>query len=204
MKKHFVILWLIYLSLVSCHKDKSLEETTQTFIEGHIINSITGDSIPGARVELWEDDRGGSLLIEDYDRKLGETITDENGYFKIHYLCSNIKYKGIIPFKENITNYNTVATVNCSRTYVQKRLMPLSRLRIHIKNINPFDDNDSLYYYYHFSLVGQNIDTILYRTFATDALQVDKWNVTKNAQTTSHYSIITCLPHDTCSLNIIY
>ncbi len=206
MKNYLYLTALVIIGLTSCKKDRNLEKRTQTFIEGHIVNSITGDSIPGARVELWEDDRGGSLIIEDYDRKLGETKTDEKGYFKIHFLCSNVKAYGIIPYKENYTNYNTVTNVNCSRTSYQSgiRLMPFSWLRIHIKNINPFDDNDSLYYYYHFSLVGQNIDTVFYRTFAADAVQVNKWNVTKNGQTTSHYAINTCSPHDTCSLNIYY
>jgi hypothetical protein len=53
MKTNILYLLLIILFITACRKDKSsLEEITQTYIEGHVVNIMTWDSIPDAKVEL--------------------------------------------------------------------------------------------------------------------------------------------------------
>jgi len=199
----FLFICLLFIS-AGCKKVKNLEEITPTYIEGYVVNSITGDSVAGALVELWEDDKGGSVLLENFDTKLATFYTNDNGYYKFNFSCSNLKYYGIIAFKEYYTNYNTLGVFSCNKITMSINLTPFSWLKIHLKNINPFNENDSIYYHYYFSLVGDDIDTTLYRQFSSDVTQVDKWDVTKNGITTTHAAINSCTPLDTCSLNIYY
>jgi hypothetical protein len=82
--------------------------------------------------------------------------------------------------------------------------MPLTWLRVHIKNINPFDDNDLINFDNDFTLEGQFVDTMFYIQFTPNVSEINSWWITKNNQTTTNYSIKSCAPLDTCILNIFY
>ena len=209
MKQIFLVfnLIILFFGFSSCKKsnDNSNDYLIDTHVEGYIIDLITHDSLTNVEVQLWEDDRGGSGRLEDFDRQIAGTATDNNGYFRINFTGSRIKYYGIRAIHENYYTGSDLSTFGTPPTSIVNFLLsPLSWLKIHIKNEPPSNVSDSLYFFYNIALKGANIDTMFIRQFETISTQLDIWDITKNGITIRNSAFTSCTPFDTCQLTIFY
>lgn len=150
------------LTIPSC-KDTSLNP----YISCIVVDATTGAPIPGAKVALYKspcDVSGAGSRIE-------SGTTDSNGYYKFHKTDDKNCYR-IYAMKENYfddgQNFSTPKIGDPTNTKV--RLDPFAILKVHVKSINPFDDNDefSISEYSDYfgnkieQLRGRNIDTSFY------------------------------------------
>jgi hypothetical protein len=202
--------FLIVSSVSSCKKDEYAPY--DTYVDGYIVDAATLDSVAGAVVELWEDDKGGSNLLGDYDRIIATAITDETGYYNIYFKCDPLKGKAIVA-KKSLFFYGKggfydqnmdVSMFSCGRKNINYKIIPLSWIRVHIKNVSPSDEKDSIYFFPQLRLTGVSVDTVFYREIESPNTQLDIWDVTKGGITTRHSSVLKCSPFDTCSLNVFF
>src|SRR5688572_710260 len=130
--------WLIALAVVivaSCQKDAPVEEP-ETSLYAQVVEKGTEKGIPGATMGLvrHEGDAFGFKRV-----LVAETFTDSNGYFYFDLPQ---------PFGLTVTagqwTYFPSGYVSIDEERFKKSkkiyLNPESYLKLHIKNINPYDD----------------------------------------------------------------
>lgn len=196
---------MILLFFSACRKNDKYK-AFDTYVDGYILDGISGDSVAGAFVQLWQDDGGGSTKPKNYDRILATTMTDTTGYYRISFKCDPLKTTAIVA-KKSLYFYSDEIDMSmfaCGRQGILYTIQPLSWIRVHIKNTLPADGEDSIYFFHNIYFKGLTTDTVFYRQIKTTDVQLDIWDVTKNGTTVRHSAYTGCRPFDTCTLNIFY
>ena len=145
---------------------------------------------------------------------LGTVYTDADGNFSLEHrpYRNTLIDKASISFTFDINNYYQFTSgKNDDGDYF---LMPFSYYKMHIKNINPYDNNDL---YWDGSLLGQHqlqgmdVDTIFTGKFgvangnsASHLVFGYEYLVKKQAITTFHKTTITGILGDTAAYDIFY
>ena len=154
-------LFLVMLFLFSCAK-----EGKNIYIEGRVINPVTGEGIPNIKMELWKDnaDIGGSGLNSKIVR---EVMSDDEGYFVLKHNGSLFNAYSVRPTYElDNTNgigyhrvgWRDVSTGNLVSQFslpvtkkkyqnVNLEFVPYANVKYDFNNINCFDSNDKLEVY---------------------------------------------------------
>src|SRR6218665_1989234 len=141
-KSALFITLILFCFAFSCKKEKY---NINASVEGYVIDVVTKDSLANTEVQLWEDDRGGSTGLSDFDRQIATTFTDAKGYYKISFTGSKIKYYGIRAVKDFYDSVADLATFGARENFsINYPMYPLSWLKIHIQNVLPTYPNDSI------------------------------------------------------------
>lgn len=208
----FLLVLCCSLVLFGCKKESPTPVNT-AFVEGVVLNLMTNEPIAGATVELWEDDMGGDTRLSAWDRKLGSTISDSLGRYKIPFEgCSNtMKQKGILAAKQNYYRYEDpgLNLINCTGDKLTVyQLIPSTWVRLNIKNIHPLNAQDSIFLSLTGPLVlkGTQVDTTLYFEIEGNSSRYFYWEVTRNGQTAARQGgfVFCSTPFDTCNYEIHY
>ena len=200
-----ILTLVLFAFLFSSCRDKENAQIDAS-LEGYVIDAVTEDSVANARVEIWEDDKGGSNQHREYDRLIASGTTDNNGHFLLHFKCDDIKTRAVLARKQHYYYSEQISMdlIHCDTKKINRFISPLSWVRIHIKNVNPISDDDSLYFHHGIALKGMKVDTVFYEEFMSEVTRVDIWDITKNQQTVRKGQITACAPLDTCLLEIFY
>lgn len=215
MKFKFLFFGVVAFSLFwlfSCKKETPAQSES-SYIEGRVYDILSNQPIAGAHVELWEDDRGGETRLSSWDRRIGTATTDDSGRYQIAFEgCGvSMKQKGILAAKGYYYKYPDpdLALVTClPGRKTDFGLLPSSWLKVNIKNVNPLNEQDSVYLNLDGPLVfvGTQVDTTIFFQIETNGNRYFYWDVTKNAQTAPREGgYAWCVtPFDTCNVQIHY
>ena len=227
---NFLIPLVFLLILVSCSKDHwdDVNQVTMT-ISGYATNVATGDSMPNVKLRLRADSRGGSSALSNFEKILDSTYTDQSGYYQFTLKCSpdayvghpqsfsyGVEYTGKYLYSYPGKNLSTFTCSNENRS-VNVTVIPLTWIKVHIKNQAPASSSDSIYYngpvdqnsfpnppISQFSLEGSKIDSIFYVTIKAGKSPLFYWDITKNGITTRSAAYQGCASKDTCTLQIFF
>lgn len=221
--------------LTSCDKQEKTYGKSTTTISGYVHDVVTDDSLPNVKLRLRADSRGGSNQLKSFEQVLDSTYSDANGYYQFSFECAPdapygseaFNYYAIEPVQEHYwKNPNmTLSTFGCGDNYLDSRnvnIIPLTWIKVHIRNDPPAQTSDSVYYngpsdespqyntqlfdgYAHeFGLRGAMADTIFFVTIKANTGPMHFWDVTESGVTTRSAAFIGCDPLDTCKLDIFY
>lgn len=194
-------------------KKQSSPPTNGNYVEGRVFDILSNQPIAGAYVELWEDDQGGETRLSSWDRRLGTATSDDSGWYRIPFEgCSDfMKQKGILARKGHYYTYPDpdLALVVCiAGRKTDYSLLPSSWLMVNIKNVNPLNEQDSIYLNLEGPLVfvGTQVDTTIFFQIESNGNRYFYWDVTKNNQPRPRDGgYVWCVtPFDTCNVQIHY
>jgi hypothetical protein len=204
MKKYLFLLTLFSCLMASCVKDPPT--TFEATVKGRVLEVDSEVGIPNITVKLVEEDYA---LSGSSKRTTLQTVkTDAQGNYQFTYT------------RQKILNYDVVA-VNSSPDYneytqavlipdgesnvVNIFLNPFGWVKVHVKNVNPFDERDEVKFYYG-TFYGTKVDS----TFLVKSTANKKYVNTIYIQTTRN-SIrslkevgLIIPPRDTTLFNVFY
>lgn len=221
MSKFLKILPLIFLTVslllfVSCKKEKESIKVT-----GTVIDSTQNAPLSGVEVELSAQVITSGTFSGSFT-KLETASTDGSGNFSMeHETVKAAAYK----LKFSKTGYFTKETT-ISADVIQNNdpydntyyAYPEAWIKIHIKNANPVNSMDYMYYKFlsgAYSCTGC-CNTLLNKFYGTDvdSIQICKtrggmeveiqWNVQRGTSSTQYSEKIFCSPFDTTLFDLFY
>ena len=208
MKKYIFFSLTLILGLFSC-KSKPTPVDPHTKIEGRLLDEGTTIPISNTRVRLIE--VNSSEPWSSTQRVIQSAISDANGQFAFDFQW----VEGLIHYEvdarpNNLETYYEVSSTKSPITQGQTNkvdcfLSPYAWVNYRVKNINPFDDRDTLRCYAGL-FTGKNVDkTVLYKTqklwTKPDSIG---WSVVRNNVLTRYVKPVTYVPKDTVTFEINY
>lgn len=223
------LLCIVIIMIEGCTKEKGEFTTKIKSASGFVIDFVTKDTLSDIKLRLRIDKRGGSTQLKSFEQIVDSTFSNANGRYHFTFECApdapfgsdDYKNFAVEPVKNHYwknPNMN-LTTLECGsnleRTNVN--IIPLSWIKVHIKNENPVLASDSIYYngpsdqssYYNrpswkFGIAGSIVDTLFYVTIKATTGPMHFWDITENGVTTRSAAFISCDPLDTCELDIFY
>ena len=208
MKKYIFFSIALILGLVACNS-KSTPIDPHTKIEGRLMDEGTNIPISNTRVRLIEIDY--SEPWSSTKRVIQSVISDANGQFAFDFqwATGRIGYE-VDARPNNLETYYEVSATkgNIAEGQTNKIdcfLSPYGWVKYKVKNINPFDDRDTLRCYAGL-FTGKNVDKTILVKESKIWSRPDStyWEVVKNNIKTSYKKPITIVPHDTVTFEINY
>ena len=208
MKKSTFLLLAFILSVpllwISCDNDGILSGTT--IIEGQVLAYGTNEPVENATVTLYERVSTGSFSGTDV--AVETIITDASGSYSFE--SEGLGLTGVNAthdnyFEPNMITYDGIVYKN--RNNIDIVIDPHAWLKLHIKNVNPFDQNDYINvngFITEGPWHGMSIDinpTMLIRGNKENKIA---WFITKNNISTNQFAPIYCEGHDTTNFEIFY
>ena len=208
MKKSTFLLLAFILSVpllwISCDNDGILSGTT--IIEGQVLAYGTNEPVENATVTLYERVSTGSFSGADV--AVETIITDASGSYSFE--SEGLGLTGVNAthdnyFEPNMITYDGIVYKN--RNNIDIVIDPHAWLKLHIKNVNPFDQNDYINvngFITEGPWHGMSIDinpTMLIRGNKENKIA---WFITKNNISTNQFAPIYCEGHDTTYFEIFY
>ena len=218
--KYLFLSFLIILPLIfSCHKPEDnptpkdkvpYGDGSRTKIEGRVLEYGSLKPIPNALVVLEEEFHmpftGGGKYYP-----IDSTYTNADGYYiydfkhidKLddYYFSYQVKVLAPKYFDNNSRMENGYA----HRSDII--LDPYAWIKVHVKNVNPFDEKDRIFTSSNGGggeYFGTNIDLIEYHRNRGGRLTTIVWNTKKNNIRTEFSDSIYISPHDTINYEIFY
>lgn len=207
MKKHIVLLIPFILLLVQCHK-----EPTSTFIKmsGKVLEYGTNKPIANAKVGIYEE--GGEFLGATWTRLLDTTRTDANGFY---YFDKPNLDKGSSFFIAATANkyyaYDPNSYLITGQVVTNNDIVldPFAWIKVHVKNVNPFDDRDSIFLDGIVGTlsgihIGNNVDLNYVNTIRGNRPMEASWTIIKNNIRKIYADTLRINAHDTLKYQIFY
>jgi hypothetical protein len=207
MKKYTILIIPLLLLLTQCRKDN---KTTFIKTSGKILEFGSNKPIKNAKVGIYSE--GGEFLGSTWTKLLDTTRTDATGFY--HFDKDNLD-KGSSFFISAVAekyyafdpnNYLVTGKEVLNNNIV---LDPFAWIKVHVKNVNPFNDADSillgsvvgdlrgLY-------IGKNIDAIYINKVQGNTQMSASWIVIKNSIRSRFSDTIAIPAHDTLNYEILY
>jgi hypothetical protein len=206
MKKYFFVLVSFSFLMVQCRKE------TNNFIKvsGKVLEFGTNKPIANAKVGIYSE--GGAFLGTTWSNLVDTTRTDANGFY-------SIEKQGI----DNGSSFYVSAAANKYYTFDPTKyvatgqdvmnndivLDPFAWIKVHVKNVNPFDENDkiglgngigTLQIFY----LGKNIELNHVNKLKGNSPITIDWSVTKNGILKEFRDTIKISAQDTLKYEILY
>ncbi len=201
MKKYFLILVPLMILLSQCQKEPA---TTFIKLSGRVLELESNKPIPNAKVGIYEE--GGEFLGSTWTRLLDSFRTDANGFY--HYEKHNLD-KGSSFFLSVAANkYITYDPNNYLITGQEVNnldvvLSPYAWIKVHIKNVNPFDSSDKIILSGN-TYIGNSFEKeIIYQISGNKNLRIT-WSVYKNSLWRHFSDSVKVNAHDTLKYQIFY
>ena len=214
-----IILMLFSCTLASCSKIRNVH------FHGHIINGCRGTPVANIQINIYRDYDNGTEQVE----QIGAATTNSDGYYELTADVSSGKgFKYYYIFTSGVSITHTENATNDSKDVLMDGTVSSNEpFNFHIKNTNPFDNNDSfnsLAYLndsnhwwpiiidstfngdpqYH-NLKGESVDFIYYDSLANS--QPDyyfAYSYTKNGTTAYKYDTVHMSCLDITEVDIFY
>ena len=154
------------------------------------------------------DFHGGSINIEEYNEFLNSSYTDSSGYYHIDFKGKQTNGYGIYPIKNSFYDRKEVSNFSIGQTNVDYNFWPKSWIHFHIKNAQPFNNYDTLFFtasnFLIGPFVGMFIDTTFYDSIPSNLPPVYTWIIKKNGNSSGNLWYPSPAPFDTIQFNIFY
>jgi hypothetical protein len=191
--------------LAGCVKDdpSSFEAT----VKGRVLEVDSEVGIPNMSVKLVEEDYAGTIATP--KRTTIQTVkTDATGNYQFSYTRQKIMNYDVVAVNAS-PNYNeytqAVLIPDGTSNSVNIFLLPFGWLKLHVKNVNPYDNRDEVKFFYG-SCYGSKVDSIIYVKVGGSPKAINDiriWTTKNSIQTFKDVAVITP-PRDTTLLNIFY
>jgi hypothetical protein len=207
MKKNVFFLLLVALSFAACNSTPTPVDPT-TKVEGRLMDRGTEIPIANTAVKLVEIT---SELLGTQTRTILQSVTtDDKGQYAFTFQWADQKSYELDVRPNDITKYydlpKVVGEIKRGQTNkVDCFMYPYGWVRFRIKNVNPFDDRDTIrclpgVY------TGKNVDmTIVVKQLKLwEKPDTSFWSVTRNNVWTRYSKPIALVPKDTINFDINY
>ena len=207
MKKYLILLVPLLFLMAQCQKDSTI---TYIKVSGKVLEFGSNKPVKNAKVGIYEE--GGAFLGSTWTKLVDTTRTDANGVYRLEkdnldkgssFFISVVadKYYAYDPNSylatgRNVTNNNIV-------------LDPFAWISMHVKNVNPFDDRDSILLgdvvgTIPMTHVGRNIElTYINKVFGNVKMEA-QWSFGKNGIWKFKTDTVYITAHDTLNYEILY
>ncbi len=207
MKKYLILLIPMLLMLAECRKP---DKTTYIKTSGKVLEFGSNKPIKNAKVGIYEE--GGAFLGSTWTKLVDTTRTDANGFY--HFDKGNLD-KGssffISAFADKYYTYdpNNYLVTGQEVTNLNIVLDPFAWIKVHVKNVNPFNDRDSILLgnvvgTIPMTHVGRNVELNYINKVQGNLAIRATWTVAKNGRGQSFVDTIIILAHDTLNYEILY
>ncbi len=204
------IAFSLLISISSCDDNEPVT-LTETIVKGIVKDAGKGTPLENATVVLikqeWSVQSGGFSSIEDTIR------TDINGAYEFRFRENRSYDYYISAYKDGYWELSSPALVpeSYQENIMDVHIYPYAWLKLHVKNINPFDDNDLLTAYTH-PIVGASPQNHYGRSIDFYVRQEVKgnkdipliWWVTKDGMYQEFRDTILCEGGDTTLFELFY
>jgi hypothetical protein len=208
MKNLIMALMALTLPLFWTSCDDGMLDYTK--ISGIVRDAGKGTPIPDAKVILYI--KEGIAFNSGPGFPIDTIISDANGYYEYVF---NHELGYIYSVQAEKTGYWEVEPtsdfIEGKETEVNLHIYPLAWLKIHVKNVNPFDENDLLTAYTNHltgsspeNSYGINIDFIVIQEIKGNKKVPLIWWVTKNNIYQEFRDTIYCEGHKTTEYELFY
>ena len=207
MKKYLILLIPTLLMLAECRKP---DKTTYIKTSGKVLEFGSNKPIKNAKVGIYEE--GGEFLGSTWTKLVDTTRTDATGAY--HFDKGNLDkgssfFISAVADKYYTYDPNNYLVTGQEVTNLNIVLDPFAWIKVHVKNVNPFDDNDriglgngigTLQIFY----TGTNIElNYINKLKGNLPISID-WSVTKNGIRQEYKDTIKIPAHDTLKYEILY
>ena len=208
MKKYTLLIIPLLLLLTQCHKDK----TTYIKTSGKVLEFGSNKPIKNAKVGIYEE--GGEFLGSTWTKLVDTTRTDAAGFY--HFDKDNLD-KGSSFFISAVADkyyaYDPNNYLVTGQDVLNNNIVldPFAWIKVHVKNVNPFNDRDSILLG---NLVGPANATMIYVGKSVELNFINKipgnrdmratWTVAKNNIGQYFVDTIKIPAHDTLFYEILY
>ena len=207
MKKYTILIIPLLLSLSQCRKD---DKTTFIKTSGKVLEFGSNKPIKNAKVGIYEE--GGEFLGSTWTKLVDTTRTDATGFY--HFDIGDLDKGSSFFISAAADKYYTYDPNNYLVTKQEVLnndivLDPFAWIKVHVKNVNPFNDADSLILGNVVGTiprihVGKNIElNYTNKVFGNKNMQAG-WSVRKNGIWKDYELVINIPAHDTLNYEILY
>ena len=204
MKKYLFLLACFGFLMAQCHKETTSFEAT---VKGKILEIDSDVPIPNITVKLIELDYDASAWNPPRT-VVQKTQSDATGAYQLTY--TSVKGRGyeVAAYANSTDYYDNIKTEpvpDGKSSTVNISLIPLGWLKVHFKNVNPFDERDEVGSAFG-GFIGNKVDTTIVLQLGGSKKYVRPvriWTTRNGLQTFKDIGVITP-PHDTTKLDIFY
>jgi hypothetical protein len=204
MKKYLFLLACFGLLMAQCHKESASYEAV---VKGRVLEVDSDVGIPNMTVKLVENDYVGTIVTP--KRTTLQTVkTDAQGNYQFSYTGQRIMSYDVVAVNSSpdYNEYNqTVLIPDGGGNAVNIFLTPFGWIKVHFKNVNPFDERDEVGSAFG-GFTGSKVDTTIILKIEGNrkfVRPVRIWTTRNGSQTFKDIGVITP-PHDTTKLDIFY
>ncbi|MBL7816635.1 MAG: hypothetical protein JNL70_16560 [Saprospiraceae bacterium] len=207
MNKYLVLFVPLLLILAHCRKP---DKTTYIKTSGKVLEFGSNKPIKNAKVGIYEE--GGEFLGSTWTKLVDTTRTDANGFY--HFDKGDLDKGSSFFISAAADKYYTYDPNNYlitgqEVTNLNIVLDPFAWIKVHVKNVNPFDDRDSLILgnvvgHIPNILVGKNIElNYINKVFGNRDMRAG-WSFSKNNNWIFKADTLNIPAHDTLNYEILY
>jgi hypothetical protein len=205
MKKYLFLLTLFgFFFVAGCTKDNSTYDVNLT---GKVLEIDSDIAIPNMDIKLLELDYNPNTFNATRTT-ISQTKSDAKGNYQFKY-AHNAKYDyEVIAYttsKNYYDNTQTEPVPDGKNPTVNIAFIVYGWVKIHFKNINPFDDKDEVGCSFG-NFIGSKVDTTILKKEGGSkktVLPIRIWTTRNSLQTYKDIGVI-IPPHDTTKLDIFY
>ena len=202
--KNLILFLLLLVFFTFCGCKKINEQLHETSVHGIVADDNTGKPIAGAIISVFSFDPD----IVNSGKNIWFTITGNDGHYEYRFHAKNKMNYTITGYKVvDCYNFHTALLKLGQVNELNMFAGSSAQIKFHIKNINPFDDNDNICKYYLgsvFCLDGSNVDYTSpeanYIYHGNTKIEI-RWEVTKNGIISNYSDSIFIKP---CVVNDFY
>jgi hypothetical protein len=216
MKKHIFVLLVPLLFLMAQCKKEPLNAPVPTTVKGKVLEADSDIGLPDINVKLIQLSFSDDFLAPPTKTVVQRTKTDAAGNYSFDYINDYINFAYEVEAYGFPTNY-AVDPVNrlINRTsskrgepqnwVVDLPVRAFGWLKIHVKNVNPFNNRDEVKFAFG-TYGGSQVDsTFITKVYGSRTLlQNIRVYVTRNGLETFKDIKMYYPPHDTTKLDIFY
>ncbi len=207
MKKYTILIIPLLLLLAQCHKDN---KTTFIKTSGKVLEFGSNKPIKNAKVGIYEE--GGEFLGSTWTKLVDTTRTDATGFY--HFDIGDLD-KGssffISAVADKYYTYDPNNYLVTGQEVLNNNIVldPFAWIKVHVKNVNPFNDRDSILLgnvvgTIPMTHVGKNIELNYTNRVRGNLLMEAQWSVGKNSIWKFYTDTLKIPPHDTLNYEILY
>ena len=172
--KRSILLLLITVSLFSCQK----QEENPSTVFGYAFDKFTQEPILGAEVHLFQSEFT-SFFSPDRITFLETTLSDKDGFFEFQFEELDFPFSHFVYVEE----HGFFPEQKDAEKNMEILLEPQANIQLHIKNVNPFNENDKITINSTcggYTFIGNDIDTLISCEGRFDQFSKINYWVTKN------------------------
>jgi hypothetical protein len=199
MKKFLFVLISCSFLMAQCHK----EANNFIKVSGKVLEFGSTKPIANAKVGIYEE--GGAFLGTTWTKLVDSTHTDVNGFYNIDKPNIDVGSSFYISAAaEKYYTFEPTKYLSTGKAVTNEIILdPFAWIKIHVKNVNPFDTNDKIIINGS-TYTGKNFEQdFTYKIIGNKNFSIE-WSVQRNNISTSFSDSTKVVAHDTSKYEIRY